>query len=240
MRLPNLNVPVRARAQVRYQSQFRCGLEFVGLPAEQQEMIRYWVQRATQEPVPTPVPTEDQEIAPQTALVLAPMKRPAPIKTINASRSIRIGRRAFYTLIAGVLILIALGWWHWQRSWNELERLSRTTTRPQALATQTPYETQVPYETLPYATMEQRIVTGTKIDPIYPEAARLAGTQGVVVLDATIAQDGSVKRLLPVSGPDPLLEAAADAVRSWRFEPYLSNGKPVDVETTIAVEFRLN
>ena len=50
LRLPNVGVPVRARAQVRYQSRLRCGLEFVGLPAEQREMIRYWVYRSAARP----------------------------------------------------------------------------------------------------------------------------------------------------------------------------------------------
>jgi protein TonB len=86
--------------------------------------------------------------------------------------------------------------------------------------------------------MDKRIVT--KVDPIYPEPARAAGTEGMVVLDAVIAPDGSVKSLRPVSGPDPLVQSATEAVRSWKFEPYLSSGKAVEVETTIAVEFRLN
>jgi len=75
---------------------------------------------------------------------------------------------------------------------------------------------------------------------VYPEAARAAGTQGMVVLDAVIAPDGSVKSLRPLSGPDLLAQSATLAVRSWKFEPYLSSGSAVEVETTIAVEFRLN
>src|SRR5512141_956018 len=47
LRLPNVGVPVRARARVRHQSRLRCGLEFVGLSLEQREMIRYWVHRAS-------------------------------------------------------------------------------------------------------------------------------------------------------------------------------------------------
>jgi protein TonB len=88
--------------------------------------------------------------------------------------------------------------------------------------------------------MEKRIVT--KVAPAYPEAARIAGTEGVVVLDAVIAPDGSVKRLRRMSGPDLLAQSATDAVQSWKFEPYVdqSSGKAVEVETTIAVEFRLH
>jgi TonB family protein len=61
-----------------------------------------------------------------------------------------------------------------------------------------------------------------------------------VVLDAMIAPDGSVQSLRPVSGNDLLVRSATEAVQSWKFEPYLFSGKPVAVETTIAVEFRLN
>ena len=86
--------------------------------------------------------------------------------------------------------------------------------------------------------MAKRIVT--KVDPVYPEAARVAGTEGLVVLDAVIAPDGSVKSLRPLSGSDLLAQSATEAVRVWKFEPYLSSGSAVEVETTIAVEFRLN
>ena len=86
--------------------------------------------------------------------------------------------------------------------------------------------------------MGTRLVT--KIDPVYPEVARQMGTQGIVVLDAVIAADGSVKKLRPVSGPDVLVQSTTTAVGAWKFEPYLASGKPVEVETTIAVEFRLD
>jgi len=59
------------------------------------------------------------------------------------------------------------------------------------------------------------------------------------VLDVVISSDGTVKRLQPVSGDKLLVKSATEAVRSWKFEPYLSSGRAVPVETTIAVEFRL-
>jgi outer membrane biosynthesis protein TonB len=62
----------------------------------------------------------------------------------------------------------------------------------------------------------------------------------LVVLDAVIGPDGNVKRLWPVSGADLLVDAATDAVQLWKFQPYLSSGKAVEVETTLAVDFRLN
>jgi protein TonB len=86
--------------------------------------------------------------------------------------------------------------------------------------------------------MQKRIVS--KVEPLYPEAARSIGTQGLVVLDAVIAPDGSVQRLSPVSGSDLLVQSATDAVQLWKFEPYMSRGKAIAVETTLAVEFRMN
>jgi len=85
--------------------------------------------------------------------------------------------------------------------------------------------------------MDRQIVY--KIDPVYPDAARQAGTQGLVVLDAVIAQDGTVRRLRPVAGPRVLAQSALDAVQSWRYRPYLSGGQALEVETTISVDFRL-
>ena len=54
-----------------------------------------------------------------------------------------------------------------------------------------------------------------------------------------IGRDGSVEKVTPVSGPDVLTTAAVNAVRWWRFQPYVVNGKAVEIETTLAVEFRL-
>jgi protein TonB len=80
----------------------------------------------------------------------------------------------------------------------------------------------------------------TRVDPVYPEAARKLKTQGSVTLDAVIATDGSVEKLRPVSGPEILVPAAKAAVSAWKFEPYLSDGKPVRVGTTIVVDFHAN
>jgi protein TonB len=78
-----------------------------------------------------------------------------------------------------------------------------------------------------------------KTMPQYPAVARVAGIQGVVVLQATISQNGLIQNLRVISGPPLLQRAAMDAVRSWRYKPYLLNGQPVEVETTISVVFKL-
>jgi protein TonB len=85
--------------------------------------------------------------------------------------------------------------------------------------------------------MQQRI--SHQVMPEYPEDARNAGVQGTVLLDAVVSAEGTVTQVKFVSGPKELSLAAIDAVRWWRYEPYLVNGQPATVETTIAVNFRL-
>jgi protein TonB len=75
--------------------------------------------------------------------------------------------------------------------------------------------------------------------PQYPAIAKTAHIQGIVVLQATISKSGSIQNLRVISGPPMLQPAAMDAVRSWRYKPYLLNGEPVEVETTINVVFNL-
>jgi protein TonB len=59
------------------------------------------------------------------------------------------------------------------------------------------------------------------------------------VLSAVIGTDGSVEDLQVIGGPELLQQAAVDAVRSWRYRPYLLNGQPVEVKTQINVIFTL-
>jgi periplasmic protein TonB len=75
--------------------------------------------------------------------------------------------------------------------------------------------------------------------PQYPAISRAAHVQGIVVLQATISKTGSIENLRFVSGPLMLRQAAIDAVQTWRYKPYLLNGDPVEVETTINVVFNL-
>jgi len=78
-----------------------------------------------------------------------------------------------------------------------------------------------------------------KVKPAYPQEAKLAGIQGVVILEAVIGRDGTIAELRALSG-DPLLQQAAlDAVRQWTYKPTLLNGKPVEVVTIITVNFSL-
>jgi protein TonB len=63
--------------------------------------------------------------------------------------------------------------------------------------------------------------------------------EGTVELAATISKTGTIANLRVVSGPPALQQAAFDAVSNWRYRPYLLNGQPVDVETTVNVVFSL-
>jgi protein TonB len=78
-----------------------------------------------------------------------------------------------------------------------------------------------------------------KTQPQYPAIAKAARIQGTVVLQATISKEGTITNLTVVSGPPMLQQAALDAVRSWRYKPYLLNGEPVEVGTQVNVVFSL-
>jgi periplasmic protein TonB len=78
-----------------------------------------------------------------------------------------------------------------------------------------------------------------KVEPAYPKLALSARVTGVVQLKAIISRDGQIKELQVVSGHPILVPAALDAVKQWRYRPYLLNGEPVEVETNITVTFQL-
>ena len=77
------------------------------------------------------------------------------------------------------------------------------------------------------------------VDPVYPPDAEQKHIEGTVKLHATIGADGSIKDLLPLSGPAALLPAALSAVRQWRYNPTLLNGQPVETQEDISLIFRL-
>ncbi len=79
-----------------------------------------------------------------------------------------------------------------------------------------------------------------KQEPVYPTLARAARVQGEVVLSAIINTNGQIQNLQLVSGHPMLVPAAIAAVKQWRYKPYLLNGQPVEVETTITVIFSLS
>jgi TonB family protein len=79
----------------------------------------------------------------------------------------------------------------------------------------------------------------TRVPPIYPDEARQHHIEGRVVLHAVIGVEGGVKDLTVISGPQELAQSALDAVKQWRYKQTLLNGEPVEVDTTVTVDFRL-
>ncbi len=78
-----------------------------------------------------------------------------------------------------------------------------------------------------------------QVAPVYPDAARRAHIEGVVLLAATINKEGRVADLQLISGPKELATAAIGAVQQWRYKPYLLSGDPVEVDTQIQINFQL-
>ncbi len=80
----------------------------------------------------------------------------------------------------------------------------------------------------------------SKVAPTHPAMAKARNIQGLVVLDAVLSQKGDVAALVPISGPRELLHSAVEALRQWKYKPFLLKGNPVTVETEIHVQYSLN
>lgn len=75
------------------------------------------------------------------------------------------------------------------------------------------------------------------VPPAYPKNLQDAHVSGTVILRAVIAKDGSMKEVAPLSGPPQLFSSAIEAVKKWRYEPTAIEGAPVEVSTTININF---
>jgi TonB family protein len=217
--LPPAGEPLRTRAIVRNCDKLRSGMEFLGLSPAQQATIRNWATETKAEPetgVPPSIAIVGVKGADKEGLDRG-VRLPVPMR-----RQILI-----FALLAAA-ILLSIFWWHWNRGWEEVEsslhnnKKSMETPRPQA---------HVPADVM------EKLVTH-RVDPDYPAAARPEKLQGVVVLDVVVGQDGSVVDMHVLDGPEILAQAAMAAMRWWRFEPYRVDGRPVVVETTVAMEFK--
>ncbi len=78
-----------------------------------------------------------------------------------------------------------------------------------------------------------------KIDPIYPQIAKTSRVSGTIAMSAVITKSGTLSNVQVISGPNMLRAAAVEAVKQWRYRPYLLNNQPVEVETTVSVVFNL-
>jgi len=232
--LPNAGQALQTKAVVRHHNHLRCGFEFLGLSGDQRTMIRRWAGNSQPLPIleptaPAPSSTPTSTTVSNAAAMRMTSPLPAPVmparrKPVPASNQ-ALDRLRRLTL---ALLLVVGGWatWQWHRGWQQLEsRMARKDVHAQ------PPSAKVPVEV-----MERLLIR--RVDPVYPEAARRANLQGIVVLDAVIAADGTVVNIHPVSGSDALVSAAMDATRWWRFRPYRVRGEPATVETTLSIEFR--
>ena len=77
------------------------------------------------------------------------------------------------------------------------------------------------------------------VTPVYPPLAKMARQQGTVKFQAAIGKDGTIENLMLISGPPLLVQSAMDAVKKWTYKPMVLNGAPVQVVTTIDVNFTL-
>jgi TonB family protein len=219
--VPQTNNPVRATAVVRYQHQGSFGLQFLRMPVEQQSMVRYWTRRQG-DLLLTASADEAQSETASEQLSGGEVNRDEPATTPGRFSVTRLLRFAIPIAVISVL----LGWWHWQQGWAELE--AQLPARDASVE---------PKLKVGGDAMAGRIVY--RVLPQYPEAARQAGVQGTVLLEVAVSAKGEVSNVKFVSGPAALSQAAMDAVRWWRYNPYLANGQPTPVETSVAVDFRL-
>lgn len=223
IQLPRTSSPLRTRALVRHHDRLRCGMEFVGLTVEQAALLRQWVEQAKVEPEPAKAEKTPQIPGKPTQAPIANV----PIQKKSARP--QEARHSWGWILLLTLTAVLLGaafWWRWNRGWQEIESGLPSVEKTAAEEPQA----QVPAEVM------EKLITH-RVDPDYPEAARPSKLEGVVVLDVIVGRDGSVVSVNPVAGPEVFTKAAVDALRWWRFEPYRVDGKPVVVETTVAVEF---
>ena len=211
--------PLRTRALVRHHDKLRSGMEFVGLSVEQQAAIRDWAGTVKAEP--------ELGVRPKVAMESGEGSKTGGSGGGPPPAPRHRSRTGILLLVSAAILLLGL-WWRWNRGWKDLE-----SNLPKS---EMSAETQQPEAHVTADVMEKLVIH--RVDPEYPAAARPAKLRGVIALDVVVGRDGSVVDIHARNGPDVLAKAAMEALRWWRFEPYLVEGKPVVVETTVAVEFK--
>jgi TonB family protein len=103
-------------------------------------------------------------------------------------------------------------------------------------------QTDAPAPVLQRLTVSQGVSRGLLVkqpQPMYPANARQARIEGAVELLATISKDGNISAVKTLSGDPQLARAAVDAVKQWKYKPYLLNGEPVEIQTQVTINFKL-
>ena len=220
VRLPLVADPLRTRALVRHHDKLRSGMEFVGLSEEQQAAIRDWAGEVKAELEPG--------VRAKSPIEAAAGKGSESGGSGGTRPPTRSLGRGWIFLLVSLAMLLAVLLWRWNRGWEELESSLPKNEKAVALLQS---QVQVPADE-----MEKRVIH--RVDPDYPAAARPGNLQGVIVVDVVVGRDGSVAGVRALNGPEVLAQAATDALRWWRFEPYRIDGLPVVVETKMAVEIK--
>lgn len=219
IRLPMSADAVRTRALVRHHDKLRYGMEFVGLSSKQQAAIRDWAGTANVE--------VDERVRRGTVAASARSEGKNTFRRGSGGPPVRKrGWRGWILLLVSCVILLGILWWRWNRGWADLE--SGLNRNAASVADARAHVS---------ADVMEKLVTH-RVDPEYPVAARPGKLQGIILLDVVVGRDGSVVETRALNGPEVLAQAAMDAMRWWRFQPYRVDGKPVVVETTVAMEFK--
>ena len=247
---------VQARARVRYQGRLRSGLEFSTVSPDKLELVRLWTDqrhRVVLSPadmvqvVPMEMPGEGLPFLQpaQTGVHRKWDLRDDPAQAgvstekllgEKTHRNVRRGtkRTAMLAILLALAAVLGVGVWVYARHLFPSRAQAQSTEQVPAQGSPDPLLRRV----IVAADVMQSLITYRSM-PVYPKAALQRGIQGTVLLDTVVGKDGRVLEVRPESGPPELASAAVDAVKNWRFSPFTLNGDAVEVETTIAVEFRL-
>lgn len=220
--LPRAREAIQARAIVRHYSLMQCGLQFLAMPTEQESALRAWTQVAE---VTTPAPPPQPSPVPEVRKATVASRTPRSVGTAKTNQRSRGFRWILWSAGVVLAVLAGVALWSWNNGWHELENGAGAAN---AVA---------PVMDVSSSIMGERIIH--RVDPIYPSEAIKAKIQGQVTLETLIGEDGTVRDVYAVSGPATLRSAAVDAVKWWRFEPYVVNGRATPVHTLIEVDFRL-
>jgi TonB family protein len=223
--LPEMGLGLHAKAVVRHHADLRCGLEFFGLSLEQQAMIRRWTRRMLEKPasttsvVPPIVPPVEIDPAPSAHFQI-PVPQPEAVREPRHHGKL-LGRMVAVFAVATVVAAL-VAWRYWHMEWVELQR------EADAVAATSVQRVQLPPGVIDPLTVH-------KVDAVLP--AGESNKSGIALVHIVVAADGTVIDARPESGTEVFNRAAVDAVKDWRFQPYRVDGAPVEIETTVAVEF---
>lgn len=188
--------------------------------------------------VPVPDERNSQAALPSNAYCMD--QQFGTVRLIAAHGGLNTLLNSLYTLgpvqVAGDIVTTQKGVTRGRLHIDELRKLPAVADAEFVLPTPTGGQVEGPRSIVQGDTMKGSVIT--KTTPVYPEFAKSQRISGSVTLEAIIGRDGTIRDLDLLTAPDDsLAKAAYDAVSTWRYKPFLRDGKPVEVETTITVNF---